>query len=66
MPGRAERLGSKSKRGRGFEHHCDEGGDGPQAVGEDHGADDRHEDGEEPLQVRDGQDVAVTHRAAHT
>ncbi len=45
-------------------HLCDEGGDGPQAVGEDHRADDCDEDGEEPLQVRDGQDVPVAHRAA--
>ena len=43
---------------------CDEGGDSPQAVGEDHRADDCDKNGEEPLQVRDGQDVPVTHRAA--
>ncbi len=43
---------------------CDEGGDSPQAIGEDNGADDRDEDGKDPLHVRDGQDVPVTHRAA--
>ncbi len=43
---------------------CDEGGDGPEAVGEDHRADDRHEDGEDALLVRDGQDVPVAHCAA--
>ena len=42
----------------------DEGGDGPQAVGEDHGASDRDEDGEDALRVRDRQDVPVAHRAA--
>jgi hypothetical protein len=44
-------------------HHRDEGGDGPQAVGEDDRADDGNKDGEDPLYVSDGQDVPVAHRA---
>jgi hypothetical protein len=42
----------------------DEGGDCPQAVGEDDRADDRDEDGEDALRVRDRKDVPVAHRAA--
>ncbi len=54
------------KGGRGIlECLFDEGGDCPQAVGKDHSADDSDEDGEEPLQVSDGQDVPVAHRAAN-
>ena len=43
----------------------DESRDGAHAVGEDHGADDRHTDGKNALRVRDRQDVPVPHRAAH-
>jgi hypothetical protein len=42
----------------------DKGRDGAHAVGEDNGADDSDEDGEEALEVRDRQDIPVAHRAA--